>query len=68
MALLYPAMEAEITCPYCGESISVWVDEGSGATQRYIEDCSVCCRPIELSVSQSDDDGSLSVTALRSDD
>jgi hypothetical protein len=60
-------MEAEVTCPYCGESISVWVDEGGGATQRYVEDCSVCCRPIELAVDGSEE-GGLSVTALRSDE
>jgi hypothetical protein len=60
-------MEAEITCPYCGESISVWVDEGGGGSQQYVEDCSVCCRPIELSVSSSEDDG-VFVSASRYDD
>jgi len=39
-----------IQCPYCGESIEIIIDE-SIAQQSYIEDCSVCCRPIELSVS-----------------
>jgi hypothetical protein len=38
-----------IQCPYCGESIEIIIDE-SIAQQSYIEDCSVCCRPIELSV------------------
>jgi hypothetical protein len=60
-------MEAEVTCPYCGESISVWVDEGGGATQRYVEDCSVCCRPIELAVDEAED-GGLSVSAQRADE
>ena len=60
-------MEEEIACPYCGESISVWVDEGGGGTQRYVEDCSVCCRPIEIAVDVSEE-GAISVTALRSDD
>jgi Cysteine-rich CPXCG len=60
-------MEAEVTCPYCGESISVWVDEGGGGSQQYVEDCSVCCRPIELSVSASEDDG-IFVSASRYDD
>jgi hypothetical protein len=60
-------MEAEVTCPYCGESISVWVDEGGGASQRYVEDCSVCCRPIELAVDSSED-GTPSVSAQRYDD
>lgn len=35
-------------CPHCGESISVWPDLGGGERQTYIEDCSVCCRPISI--------------------
>lgn len=38
-----------IQCPYCGEEIEVLVD-CSIAYQEYIEDCSVCCRPIMISV------------------
>jgi transcription elongation factor Elf1 len=34
-------------CPYCGERISSLLDFSLPA-QRYIEDCEVCCRPIEL--------------------
>jgi hypothetical protein len=36
-----------LCCPYCGESIELALDTSGGA-QRYIEDCSVCCRPIEV--------------------
>lgn len=36
-----------IVCPYCGESFEVGVDISAG-DQQYIEDCEVCCRPIEL--------------------
>ncbi len=39
----------QIYCPYCGESIVVIVDT-SVHEQEYIEDCSVCCRPIELKI------------------
>jgi len=35
------------TCPYCFESISMVIDVYSG-NQSYIEDCEVCCRPIEI--------------------
>lgn len=45
---MLPAVE--IQCPYCGETIVLAVDSSSGE-QRYIEDCQVCCRPIEVSVS-----------------
>ncbi len=39
--------EQEIECPFCGEVISILVDT-SIDEQTYIEDCSVCCRPIEI--------------------
>jgi hypothetical protein len=39
--------ETSIYCPYCGESIEVLLNpEDVGA--EYIEDCQVCCRPIEF--------------------
>jgi endogenous inhibitor of DNA gyrase (YacG/DUF329 family) len=57
----------EVGCPYCGETISVLLDEGGGASQRYVEDCPVCCRPIELSVDRTED-GEFTVEASRSDD
>ena len=38
-----------IVCPYCGESIDVLVDCSAGH-QEYVEDCSVCCRPITIRV------------------
>ena len=36
-------------CPYCWETISMLLDS-SVTTQTYIEDCEVCCRPIEVTV------------------
>ena len=39
--------ESSIYCPYCGESVEVLLNpEDVGA--EYIEDCQVCCRPIEF--------------------
>jgi hypothetical protein len=35
----------ELPCPFCGELGSVFLDEGGGEHQTYVEDCSVCCRP-----------------------
>jgi hypothetical protein len=40
-------MEHFFTCPYCGEDISMVLDT-SVSNQIYIEDCEVCCRPIEI--------------------
>lgn len=42
-------VEADIACPHCGEVFPLEIDT-SQATQEMIEDCSVCCRPINLSV------------------
>jgi len=37
-------------CPYCWEEISMLVDY-SQKHQNYIEDCEVCCNPIQLIIS-----------------
>jgi hypothetical protein len=54
-----------LDCPYCGESIEFGVDTSAGE-QSYIEDCSVCCRPIEVRVAWDGDAWSLS--GARDDD
>jgi transcription elongation factor Elf1 len=41
-------MEHSFSCPYCGEQISMLLDL-SVDRQRYVEDCEVCCNPIEIS-------------------
>lgn len=41
-------MEHFFTCPYCWERISMILDSSEEECD-YIEDCEVCCRPIELS-------------------
>lgn len=47
-----------VQCPYCGESIDTLIDLSAGSF-RYIEDCQVCCQPIDLA-GEVDDDGALS--------
>jgi hypothetical protein len=54
----------QVQCPYCGEWIEIQVDASAGE-QSYIEDCSVCCRPIEMRVF---DAGSGIVVEARRDD
>jgi hypothetical protein len=53
--------ETHISCPYCGESISILVDD-SLPEQNYVEDCQVCCRPIVLDVAV-DLEGDVAVSA-----
>ena len=58
--------EQTIGCPYCGESISILVDD-TLPEQRYVEDCQVCCRPIELDVVIAPD-GDVTVAARSGDE
>ena len=57
--LTFDLDEHRIDCPYCGEAITVMVDTSAG-DQEYIEDCQVCCRPINFRV-DLDADGSAMV-------
>ena len=43
-----------IDCPYCGEAIDLVIDD-SVDHQEYVEDCSVCCRPINVDVCVDED-------------
>ena len=53
-----------VQCPYCGESFETAVDPSAGSF-RYVEDCQVCCQPIELA-GEIDENGSLAgLTASR---
>lgn len=45
-------------CPYCGELIELVIDN-SLDEQSYVEDCSVCCRPIVVEVRCSEGDTSV---------
>ena len=51
-------MTAVVECPYCNEQLEVAID-WSVTEQSYVEDCQICCRPMELTVTVSVcDDGS----------
>lgn len=38
-----------IHCPWCGEPLDVRVDVTAGE-REYVDDCEVCCRPMDLAV------------------
>ena len=46
--------EMNIQCPYCLQAISVLVDTGVYEYTTLVDDCEVCCRPIEISYSVQD--------------
>ena len=41
-------IEKSFRCPYCLEKISMILDLSVEGTQSYIEDCEVCCSPIQI--------------------
>ena len=50
-----------LQCPSCGEQIEIVVD-CSLAEQEYVEDCEVCCNPMIIRAS-STDEGEIDVEA-----
>jgi transcription elongation factor Elf1 len=45
--------EKFFTCPYCNQKISMILESLYGK-QIYIEDCEICCQPIEISYEVAD--------------
>ncbi len=45
-------LEHYFMCPHCWEEVSMLLDPS--VSQTYIEDCEVCCNPIEVNVSFQD--------------
>lgn len=58
--------EARVRCPCCGSLSTIGLDPGSGAEQRYAEDCSICCRAWSVSV-RYDSTGKARVELARED-
>lgn len=54
-----------VHCPYCGEPIDLTVDVSAGAA-AYVEDCPVCCRPMQVEADLLD--GEISVRVHTGDE
>lgn len=55
-----------IACPYCGAQFETFLDWSAGS-QQYIEDCQVCCRPIDF-ILDVDTGGGHTLRLKRDDD
>jgi hypothetical protein len=44
-----PEQFVAVQCPYCGERLETRIDL-TAEEPSYVEDCGVCCRPIEFHV------------------
>jgi hypothetical protein len=40
--------EYEVTCPYCGETIAIYVEPDVRGS--FVQDCEVCCNPWRVRV------------------
>ncbi|MEI6757802.1 MAG: CPXCG motif-containing cysteine-rich protein [Chlorobium sp.] len=55
-----------VQCPYCGEIMDLQIDCSEG-DQEFMEDCPLCCKPVTIAVTISDN-GISSVDARPEDD
>jgi hypothetical protein len=55
-----------VACPYCGEDFETSADASAGLCS-YVEDCQVCCQPIEMEL-RVDENGAFSELVLRRGD
>jgi hypothetical protein len=42
-----PTQFVVVNCPYCGEPFETTADASAGMCS-YVEDCQICCQPIEM--------------------
>jgi len=61
-----PVAFVTIRCPYCGERYGTALDLSAGSVHA-IEDCQVCCQPIEITATVGDGGVLDSVQAGRCD-
>ncbi len=57
---------ADFSCPYCWQEISLLLDVAF-AEQAMVEDCPLCCHPIQLQVSM-DAEGDIHVSSYSLDE
>ena len=55
-----------VNCPYCGEAFETQADASAGSC-TYVEDCQVCCQPIEMEL-RVDENGALRSLVTRRGD
>jgi hypothetical protein len=63
---LAPEEFVAVRCPYCGERLQTRVDL-TADEPSYVEDCEVCCRPIEFHIERDNGGGLLALQVRRLD-
>ena len=65
-ARLAPEEIVAVRCPYCGERLQTRVDL-TADEPAYVEDCEVCCRPIEFQIEREEGGALLALQVRRLD-
>jgi hypothetical protein len=55
-----------VHCPYCGEGFETSADASAGPC-KYVEDCQVCCQPMEMELKVDDNGEFAELLARRGD-
>jgi hypothetical protein len=55
-----------VQCPYCGEPFETSADVSAGSC-NFVEDCQICCQPIEMELRVDEDGKLLELIARRGD-
>jgi len=55
-----------VNCPYCGEAFDSRADASAGSC-IYVEDCQICCQPIEMELRVDEDGTVIELIARRGD-
>ena len=55
-----------VSCPYCGEAFETTADASAGPS-KYVEDCQICCQPIDMELRVDDNGAFLELIARRGD-
>jgi len=63
---LIPEEFVSVRCPYCGERFETRIDLTSDDS-GYVEDCQICCQPIEFAIERDDGGALLGVKVQRMD-
>ena len=56
----------ELRCPWCGEVYGIHVDL-TDCSRQWIEDCQVCCQPIEVGLEVGEQGELIALSAARSE-
>jgi hypothetical protein len=57
----------DVTCPYCGEAFEALIEPGD-AGSAYIQDCEICCNPIQFHLEATADAAAPTVTVAPADE